>query len=111
MAKQRLSISEARRQLARLVTGVNRAGLTVTITQHGRERAALIGINKYQELSEKAQAFERAQPKTTPFTVKGSLELSCSLQELEDTMQRIRRTWAEAVHRSSTELARELTHQ
>ncbi|MGH7966566.1 MAG: type II toxin-antitoxin system Phd/YefM family antitoxin [Candidatus Binatia bacterium] len=111
MAKQRLNISEARRQLTRLVTEIHRAGSTVTITQHGKERAALIGIREYQALSKKAQAFERTQSKTRPFRVKGSLELSCSPQELEEAMQGIRRAWAEAARQSATELANELAHK
>jgi len=111
MAKQRLSISEARRQLTRLVTEIHRAGSAVTITQHGKERATLIGMRAYQELSQKAHAFERMQPKAKSFRVKGSLELSCSPQELEEAMQRIRRIWAEAARQSATELANELARK
>lgn len=66
MATQRLSVSETRRQLSRLLSGASRTGLTVTITQHGKERAALIGIREYQELSKRARAFERSRAKTRP---------------------------------------------
>ncbi len=111
MSTQHLSVSEARRQLSRLLTGVSRTGLTVTITQHGKERAALMGIREYQELAKKAQAFERARSKTRPFMVKGSLELCCSPEELEEELNHIRSRWTAAAHRSATELTHELARQ
>lgn len=108
MASQRLSISEARRQLSRLVSGVGRTGRAVTITQHGREQAALICIREYHELSQKAQGFDRSQSKTRPLTVKGSLKLNCSPEELEEALLQVRCSWAEAMHQSAEEFAREM---
>lgn len=107
MPSQRLSISEARRQLSRLVSGVGRTGKTVTITQHGREQAALISIREYHELSQKAHGFDRSQAKAHPLTVKGSLELNCSPEELEEMLLQVRRSWTEAMHQSVEEFARE----
>jgi prevent-host-death family protein len=106
-----LGVSEARRQFSRLVTRVSREGVTVTITHHGREQAALIGIRDYQELSQKARAFERSRKRTKPFTLKGSLEMRCSPVDLVEEMNRIRTGWAESVHRSSTELAQEIARR
>lgn len=108
MPEKSFSVSEARKRFSRLVEGVGRGGSPVTITQHGRERAALIGINQYQELSQKARAFERSRKKGQAFSLKGSLELRCSPEELVEEMRRIRAMWAESIHRSSEDLAREL---
>ena len=109
--EKRLNASEARRQFSRLVAAVSRGESAVTITQHGRERAALIGIREYQELSQKARAFERSSQKTKPFKLKGSLELCCSPEELVNEMRKIRSMWAESIHRSSIELAREMARE
>ena len=103
-----LSVSEARKQFSRLIGTADHGGSPVTITQHGRERAAIIGIREYQQLSHKAQAFEKSRKKTRPFTLKGSLELCCSPEELVEEMDRIRALWAESIHRSSENIAREL---
>ncbi len=109
MAEKALSISEARKQFSHLVDGVSRGSPPVTITQHGKERAALIGIREYQELTKKAQAFDRSRKKTKPFTLRGSLELCCSPKELVDEMRRIRAMWAESIQRSFEDMAREMT--
>jgi prevent-host-death family protein len=111
MAEKSLSVSEARKRFGRLVEGVSRGRSPITITQHGRERAALIGIREYQELSHRARAFELSQKKAKPFTLRGSLELSCSAEELVDEMRGIRAMWAESIHRSSEEMARELARK
>lgn len=107
MAAKSLSVSEARKQFSRLVDGVSRGRTALTITQHGKGRAALIGINEYQELFQKAQAYDRLKKKSKPFTVKGSLELRCSSEELIEEMRQIRARWAESIQRSSEEMVRE----
>jgi len=81
------------------------------ITQHGRERATLIGTQEYQELSKKARAFERSGRKATRFRLEGSLEMCCSPEELIEEMRKIRAIWTESIHRSSAELARELARE
>jgi prevent-host-death family protein len=106
--KQCLSISEARRQLSRLVSGVTQGGGPVTITQHGKEQATLISTAEYQALSRKARAFERSQDSPQAFTVRGSLELCCSPEELEDALAHRRRSWAAGARQSATALAREI---
>ena len=111
MAAKNLSISEARRQLSRLVAGVSRGGATITISQHGKEQATLLGIREYRELSQKAKAFEESQQRVKPFALKGSLELCCSLTELEAEMRKVRSLWGESVCRSSGELARKITRK
>ncbi len=109
--EKRLSISEARKRLGRLVAGVGRGGPMVTITQHGRERAALVGIKEYQELSRRAR-MRKGEPRDDKrFRLKGSLELACSPEELLEEMQRIRNVWTDSIHRSSRELAREMTRK
>lgn len=111
MAEKSLSVSEARKRFSRLVEGISRGGSPVTITQHGRERAALIGIGEYQELSQKARAFERSRERVNPFTLRGSLELCCSPEELVEEMHWVRAIWAESIQWSSENLARGMTRK
>jgi prevent-host-death family protein len=111
VAAKNLSVSEARKQFSRLVDGVSRGRTALTITQHGKGRAALIGINEYQELSQKAQAYDRLKKKSKPFTVRGSLELCCSADDLIEEMRQIRARWAESIQRSSEEMARKISRK
>lgn len=108
MAGKSLSVSEARKQFSRLVYGVSRGRAALTITQHGKGRATLIGITEYQELSQKAQAYDRLNKDSKPFTVRGSLEIACSSEELVEEMRRIRARWAESIKQSSEEMARDI---
>lgn len=107
MAAKSLSVSEARKQFSRLVDGVSRGRAALTITQHGKGRAVLIGIGEYQELSQKARAYDQLKKKSKPFTVRGSLELCCSSEELLEEMRQIRARWTESIKRSSDEMAQE----
>ena len=75
MAAKSLSVSTARKQFSHLVDGVSRG------------RAVLIGIKEYQELSQKARAYDQLKKRSKPFTVKGSLELCCSSEELLEGMR------------------------
>ena len=111
MADKSLSVSEARKQFSRLVDGVSRGRAALTITHHGKGRAALIGIKEYQELSQKAQAYDGLKKKSKPFSVRGSLELCCSSEELVEEMRQIRARWAESIQRSSAEMAREMSRK
>ena len=111
MAENTLSVSEARKRLSRLIEGVGRGGSPVTITQHGREQAALIGIKEYQEMSHKAETFEKSRKKARPFTLRGSLELRCSPEELVEEMGRIRTLWTDSIHQSSEKMARAMTRK
>jgi prevent-host-death family protein len=111
MAGKSLSVSEARKQFSRLVEGMSRGREALTITQHGKGRAALVGIKEYQSLAQKAQAYDRLKKKSKPFTVKGSLELCCSSEELMEEMKRIRARWQESIQRSAEEMAREMSHK
>jgi prevent-host-death family protein len=107
MAAKSLSVSEARKQFSRLVDGVSRGRAALTITQHGKERAALIGIREYKQLSQKARAYDQLKKQSKPFTVRGSLELCCSSEELLKEMRQIRARWTESIQRSSEEMAQE----
>src|SRR5262249_17797855 len=111
MAVKSLSVSEARKQFSRLVAGVSRGQAALRITQHGKARAALVGIKEYEDLSQKAQAYERSKKKTKPFTVRGSLEIRCSSEQLIEEMRQIRARWAESIQRSSEDLARALSQR
>jgi prevent-host-death family protein len=111
MAAKSLSVSEARKQFSRLVDGVSRGRAGLTITQHGKGRAALIGIREYQELSQKARAYDQLKKKSKPFTVRGSLELCCSSEELLKEMRQIRARWTESIQRSSEEMAQEMSRK
>ena len=59
----------------------------------------------------KARERERSRQKTAPFLLRGSLELGCSPEELEEEMRHIRDRWVEAAHRSSTELGHALARK
>jgi prevent-host-death family protein len=111
MGDKRLSVSEARKQFSRLVDGVSRGRAALRITQHGKARAALVGIKEYEDLFQKAQAYERSKKKSKPFTVRGSLEICCSSEQLIDEMRHIRARWAEFIQRSSEDLARVLARK
>jgi len=86
------------------------AGDTVEVIILARPTQAALAVEK-EKSSQKARASARSRQKTAPFTVKGSLKLGCSPEELEEEMQRIRSTWTEAARRSSLELARELARK
>jgi prevent-host-death family protein len=111
MAAKSLSVSEARKQFSRLIDGVSRGQAALRITQHGKARAALVGIKEYEDLSQKAQAYERSKKKSKPFTVRGSLEIRCSSEQLIEEMRQIRARWAESIQRSSEDLARALSQR
>ena len=111
MAEKTLSVSEARKRFSRLVEGVGRGGSPVTITQHGREQAAIIGIKEYQEMSHKARAFEKSRKKARPFTLRGSMQLCCSPEELMKEMDKVRALWAYSIYRSSEKIARAMTRK
>lgn len=76
MTHKKLNVSEARRQFSRLIGGVSRRRTCVAITQHGKEQAALIGMEEYRELIEKARAFDQSRKTNGSFMLKGSL--SCA---------------------------------
>ena len=111
MMEKTLSVSEARKRFSRRVEGVARGGSPLTITQHGRQQAAIIGIKEYQELSHKAQAFEKSRKKARPFTLRGSLKLCCSPEQLVEEMDKIRALWTDSIHRSSEKMAREIARK
>ncbi len=111
MLSRKLNVSEARRQFSRLIGGVSKPRGGVAITQHGKERAALIGIAEYRTLSEKAQAFDRSTNAKDSFALKGSLELVCSAEDLIEEMGKIRSRWSGSAKRSSEEIARKLARK
>ena len=111
MADKSFSVSEARKRFSRLVEGVSRGRAALTITQHGKTRAALVGIKEYQVLSQKAEAYDRLKKKSKHFTVRGSLEICCSSEQLIEEMRQIRARWAESIQRSSEDLAREMSRK
>jgi prevent-host-death family protein len=59
MTHKKLNVSEARRQFSSLIGGVSKRRTCIAITQHSKEQAALIGMEEYRELTEKARAFEQ----------------------------------------------------
>jgi prevent-host-death family protein len=109
--QKKVNLSEARKQFSRLVGGVSKRKISVAITQHGQERAALIGMDEYRELVAKARAFDDSKTATRPFTLKGSLRLCCPVEDLMAEMQKIRNSWKESVQRSSDELIRKLARE
>jgi len=108
MIPKKLNVSEARRQFTRLVGGVSKHRTCIAITQHGKEQAALIGIEEYRALTEKARAFDRSRKADESFTLKGSLQLCCSADELMQEMRKIRGRWLESAKSSSEEIASKL---
>ena len=51
---------------------------------------------KYRELPQETRSLNRSHQEE-PFTLRGSLELCCSLEELEEELTSIRSRWAESV--------------
>ena len=111
MTPKKLNVSEARRQFSRLVGGVSKRGTCIAITQHGKEQAALIGMAEYRALSEKARAFDRSRTAKGSYSLKGSLELCCSAEDLMQEMRKIRSRWLESTKSSSEEIARKLARK
>lgn len=106
--KQCMSVSEARRQFSRLISRVSQGEGAVTITQHGKEQATLISTTEYEALAQKARAFERSQAEGEPFTVRGSLELDGTPEELEEALHQVRDAWGKSARQSAADLAREM---
>ena len=111
MTPKKLNVSEARRQFTRLVGGVSKGRTCIAITQHGKEQAALIGIEEYRALTEKARAFDQSRKASGSFSLKGSLELCCSADDLMREMGKIRSRWLESTKSSSEEIARKLARK
>lgn len=111
MTLKKVSVSEARRQFSRLLGGVSRRRTCVAITQHGKEQAVLIGMRDYRELTQKALAFDQSRKANGSFTLKGSLDLCCSPEELIQEMRKIRAQWTESTKNSTEELAREMARK
>ncbi|SRR5258705_8027562 len=111
MTHKKLNVSEARRQFSRLIGAASKRRTCVAITQHGKEQAALIGMDEYRELTEKARAFDQSRKTNGPFMLKGSLELCCSAEDLTREMRKIRSRWLESTKNSTEELARKLTRK
>ena len=111
MTPKKLNVSEARRQFTRLVGGVSKRRTCIAITQHGKEQAALIGMEEYRELTEKARAFDQSRKSNGSFMLRGSLELCCSPEDLTREMRKIRAGWRESTKNSTEELARKLARK
>ena len=111
MAHKKMNISEASRQFSRLIGRVRKQRTCVAITHHGKEQAALIGMEEYRELTEKARAFDQSRKTNGPFMLKGSLELCCSAEDLTREMRKIRSRWLECTQNSTEKLARKLTRK
>lgn len=111
MTHKKMNVSEARRQFSRLFGGVSRRRTCVAITQHGKEQAALIGMEKYRELTEKARAFDQSRKAHGSFMLKGSLDLCCSAEDLTREMRKIRTRWLESTKNLTEELARKLARK
>jgi hypothetical protein len=86
------------------------AGDTVEVLVLERPAKSALVAEK-EKIPQKPRALKRPRTKTTPFTLKGSLELGCSPEELEEEMQHIRSTWTEAAQQSSVELAGDLARK
>ena len=92
MPAQPLQLSEARRQLSKLVERVARGGAPVTIGRYGRERAVLIGVEHYARLARKVR-----QRSARLRTIEGTLHLTCTPAELIAESRRLGELWLAAV--------------
>jgi prevent-host-death family protein len=86
-----LRISEARKRLSQLVERVACGGAPVAIGRYGRERALLVSAEEYRRLKTSTR---RAKP--TP-TLKGTLTLECSPEELIAESRRLGDFWVASV--------------
>ena len=106
--KKCMSVSEARRQFSRLIARVSQGEGAVTITQHGKEQVTVMSTAEYETLVQKAHAFERSQDEGEPFTVRGSLELDGTPEELEEALHQVRDAWGKSTRQSAADLTREM---
>ena len=89
-----LRISEARKRLSELVERVARGGAPVAIGRYGRERALLVSAEEYRRLK---TSVRRAKP---PHTLKGTLTLECSAEDLIAESRRLGDFWLASVDRT-----------
>jgi prevent-host-death family protein len=94
-----LQIAEARRRLSALVERVARGGASVVIGRYGRERAVLMGMEEYELLTKK-----RKQETARPRSLRGSLELLCSPEELQAERRRLGQEWLARIDRLADRL-------
>lgn len=106
--KQCMNVSEARRQFSRLIARVSQGKGAVTITQHGKEQVTVVSTVEYESLTQKARAFERSQDEDELFTVRGSLELAGTPEELEEALHQVRDAWGKSARQSTVDLTREM---
>jgi len=90
MSGNALGISEARKDLSRLVERVARGGAPVAIGRYGRERALLISVEEYEGLKAPGRRLK-------PQTLEGTLTLQCSPEELIAESRRLGDFWLAAL--------------
>jgi prevent-host-death family protein len=89
-----LRISEARKRLSQLVERVARGGAPVAIGRYGRERALLVSAEEYRRLK---TFTPHAKP---PRTLRGTLTLECSPEELIAESRRLGDFWLASVDKT-----------
>jgi prevent-host-death family protein len=73
MARQPLSVTEARQKLNALVERVARGGAPIAIGRYKRKRAVLVGAEEFAKLTKKRNPIR---------SLEGSLTLNCTPEEL-----------------------------
>jgi prevent-host-death family protein len=93
MPSKPIRISEARKQLSRLVERVASGGAPVTIGRYGREGAVLVSAEEYRRL-------KNSTPAKPPLTLEGTMTLECSPAELIAESRRLGELWLAAIDRT-----------
>jgi prevent-host-death family protein len=91
-----MQISQARKQLSRLVERVAAGGAPIAIGRYGTERAILISVNEYRQLKNAARA-------AAPPTLEGTVTLECSPEELIAESRRLGNLWLARIDRAQNE--------
>lgn len=102
MSLKKLTITEARRQFCQIVAEQEASELFpyVEVTHRGKPAVVIVGVEKFQELLRKAQAFDSLQQKELP-EIEGSLRIVGD--PAEGSREAARIVW-DAIRRSSEQL-------
>jgi prevent-host-death family protein len=98
MARTPLRISEARKNLSRLVERVANGGGPIAIGKYGEERALLVSPVEYRRLKNANGRSPRRR------TLEGLFELTCTPEELMEESRRLGDLWVASLERTEQQL-------
>jgi prevent-host-death family protein len=98
MARNPIQISEARKNLSRLVERVANGGGPIAIGKYGEERALLVSPVEYRRLKNANGRTPRRR------TLEGLFELTCTPEELMEESRRLGDLWVASLERTEQQL-------